>query len=34
VAARLRALLRGSFEVSDWTQDNANYFRAIRIEKT
>src|SRR6266513_2124 len=34
VAARLRALLPGSFEVSDWTQDNANYFRAIRIEKT
>ena len=20
--------------MSDWTQDNANYFRAIRIEKT
>ncbi|HJX19858.1 MAG TPA: FtsX-like permease family protein, partial [Steroidobacteraceae bacterium] len=34
VAARLRALLPGNFEVSDWTQDNANYFRAIRIEKT
>src|ERR1700674_149648 len=34
VAARLRALLPGDFEVSDWTQDNANYFRAIRIEKT
>jgi lipoprotein-releasing system permease protein len=34
VAARLRALLPRSFEVSDWTQDNANYFRAIRIEKT
>ena len=34
VAARLRALLPGYFEVSDWTQDNANYFRAIRIEKT
>jgi len=34
VAARLRALLPGEFEVSDWTQDNANYFRAIRIEKT
>src|SRR5204862_484782 len=34
VAARLRALLPPSFEVSDWTQDNANYFRAIRIEKT
>jgi lipoprotein-releasing system permease protein len=34
VAARLRARLPQGFEVSDWTQDNANYFRAIRIEKT
>src|SRR5438876_706815 len=34
VAARLRALLPGGLEVSDWTQDTANYFRAIRIEKT
>ena len=34
VAARLRRLLPGRFEVSDWTEDNANYFRAIRIEKT
>jgi len=34
VAARLRARLPPSLEVSDWTQDNANYFRAIRIEKT
>ncbi len=34
IAARLRALLHGGLEVSDWTQDNANYFRAIRIEKT
>ncbi len=34
VAARLRSLLPRRFEVSDWTQDNANYFRAIRIEKT
>jgi lipoprotein-releasing system permease protein len=34
VAARLRARLPASFEVRDWTQDNANYFRAIRIEKT
>jgi lipoprotein-releasing system permease protein len=34
VAARLRAALPAGFEVSDWTQDNANYFRAIRIEKT
>jgi lipoprotein-releasing system permease protein len=34
VAARLRQLLSSRFEVNDWTQDNANYFRAIRIEKT
>jgi lipoprotein-releasing system permease protein len=34
VAARLRAALPRGFEVRDWTQDNANYFRAIRIEKT
>jgi lipoprotein-releasing system permease protein len=34
VAASLRRLLPGTLEVRDWTQDNANYFRAIRIEKT
>lgn len=34
VAARVRSLLPPQFEVSDWTRDNANYFRAIRIEKT
>src|SRR5262249_24676519 len=34
VAARLRQLLPPGLEVRDWTQDNANYFRAIRIEKT
>jgi lipoprotein-releasing system permease protein len=34
VAARLRSVLPRGFEVSDWTQDNASYFRAIRIEKT
>ena len=34
VAARVRAQLGPEFEVSDWTRDNANYFRAIRIEKT
>jgi lipoprotein-releasing system permease protein len=34
-ALRQRLRLRGAdFEVRDWTQDNANYFRAIRIEKT
>ena len=26
--------LGGNFTVSDWTQENASYFRAIRIEKT
>src|SRR6516165_10902420 len=34
VAAQLRARLPSTLEVSDWTRDNANYFRAIRIEKT
>jgi lipoprotein-releasing system permease protein len=34
VAARLRQALPLSLEVRDWTQDNSNYFRAIRIEKT
>ncbi|HEX7416554.1 MAG TPA: lipoprotein-releasing ABC transporter permease subunit [Steroidobacteraceae bacterium] len=34
VAARVRALLPPGLEVHDWTQDHANYFRAIRIEKT
>jgi lipoprotein-releasing system permease protein len=34
VARALRAVLPPQFEVRDWTQDNANYFRAIRIEKT
>src|SRR5215469_8771352 len=34
VAARLRAVLPVGFEVTDWTQDNASYFRATRIEKT
>jgi lipoprotein-releasing system permease protein len=34
VAAALRAQLPRTLEVSDWTRDNANYFRAIRIEKT
>ncbi|HZC87301.1 MAG TPA: lipoprotein-releasing ABC transporter permease subunit [Steroidobacteraceae bacterium] len=34
VAAQLRARLPATLEVSDWTRDNANYFRAIRIEKT
>ncbi len=34
VAAHLARLLPATLEVSDWTRDNANYFRAIRIEKT
>ena len=34
VAEKLRARLAPTLEVSDWTRDNANYFRAIRIEKT
>lgn len=34
VAARLRAALPKDYEVRDWTEDNASYFRATRIEKT
>ena len=34
LAAKLRTLLPKSFEVTDWTQDNASYFRATRIERT
>ena len=34
VARRLRGALPARYEVRDWTEDNANYFRAIRIEKT
>ena len=34
VVARLAPRLPPGFEVHDWTQDNASYFRAIRIEKT
>src|SRR5579864_1856673 len=30
LAARLRARLPPGFELFDWTQDNANYFRAVR----
>ncbi len=32
--AALRKLVPAGFELRDWTQDHANYFRAIRIEKT
>jgi len=34
VAAALRARLPKPFAVADWTQDNASYFRATRIERT
>ena len=33
-SSELRARLPRGFEVIDWTQDNADYFRAVRIEKT
>ncbi|MCU0758636.1 MAG: lipoprotein-releasing ABC transporter permease subunit [Steroidobacteraceae bacterium] len=33
-AAALQARLPEGFEARDWTRDHANYFRAIRIEKT
>ncbi|MBS0367247.1 MAG: lipoprotein-releasing ABC transporter permease subunit [Proteobacteria bacterium] len=34
IAATLRSRLPAGLTVSDWTADNASYFRAIRIEKT
>ena len=34
LSARLRARLPKGFQLIDWTQDNADYFHAIRIEKT
>ena len=34
LAAQIAALAGPGFQVGDWTQDNASYFRAIRIEKT
>jgi lipoprotein-releasing system permease protein len=33
-SAGVRTRLPRGFQVIDWTQDNADYFRAIRIEKT
>lgn len=33
-ARAIAAVLPAGVEIIDWTQDNANYFRAIRIEKT
>jgi lipoprotein-releasing system permease protein len=34
LAAGVRPQLPAGFELFDWTQDNASYFRAVRIEKT
>jgi lipoprotein-releasing system permease protein len=34
ISAALQARLPHGLQVIDWTQDNADYFRAIRIEKT
>jgi lipoprotein-releasing system permease protein len=34
LAAKLRAVLPKRFDITDWTQDNASYFRATRIERT
>jgi lipoprotein-releasing system permease protein len=33
-AARIAAQLGQRFEISDWSRENASYFRAVRIEKT
>lgn len=34
VASDLALTLKGPYRVSDWTQDNANLFRALKMEKT
>ena len=34
VARALALKLKGPYSVSDWTQDNANLFRALKMEKT
>jgi lipoprotein-releasing system permease protein len=34
LAPEVARALGGNLKVSDWTQENASYFRAIRIEKT
>jgi lipoprotein-releasing system permease protein len=34
LSAGVRSRLPPGFQLIDWTQDNADYFRAIRIEKT
>ena len=33
-APQIAAALGGNYEVSDWTIENASYFRAVQIEKT
>jgi lipoprotein-releasing system permease protein len=33
-APKVAAALGGGFAVSDWSKENASYFRAVRIEKT
>ena len=33
-AARVAAVLPPAVRITDWTQENASYFRAVRIEKT
>ncbi len=33
-APQIAQSLGGHFEVSDWSKENASYFRAVRIEKT
>jgi len=34
LAVQTAQQLGGGFEISDWTRQNASYFRAVRIEKT
>jgi lipoprotein-releasing system permease protein len=34
VGRALAVKLKGPYRVSDWTQDNANLFRALKMEKT
>lgn len=34
VAARLQEELKGDYRVRDWTREHANFFRALKIEKT
>ncbi len=34
VAGQLNSALRGQYQVSDWTRENVNMFRALKMEKT